>query len=356
MLIPFGRCWLALAAALAVCTAGGCRQSPQSSTLPPLGAGVPLPLFVAGATAQAPAIASRPPLVAVAFGARDSLGTRLYLSTSTDNGASFTQPEPIDGDAVPADDGTLHLSFSQTNPRSWAGPALRLEWDADGTSVSRLAQPWRWHPFLGVPASQVDDQASPVVSCSPEGALTLVVGVRGPGPASVNHELDEQACLATDRPSAVADVRGWVHAAWAGGKADDTRRVLYAASSDREWFGGAQALSEPGQRPTHVSLVTDPNDTVVTTWEGDAYGARHVFLRQLLPSHHGPATLLPPSRLSDHEGGAVPALASINGGVIVAWLGASGGGVVVKRVGLDAVCATTPAPASARAEPAKVQP
>ena len=195
-----------------------------------------------------------------------------------------------------------------------------------------------------------------MVSCSPEGALTLVVGFRGPGPASVNHDLDDQACLPADRPDAVTDVRGWVHAAWVGGQADDTRRVLYAASSDREWFGGAQAIGDPGQRPSHVSLVTDPNDTVVATWEGDAHGARHVFLRQLLPSHHGPATLLPPTRLSDDAGGAAPALASIEGGVIVAWRAASTGGVVVRRVGLDAVCAATPATASVGAEPARVQP
>lgn len=105
-----------------------------------------------------------------------------------------------------------------------------------------------------------------------------------------------------------------------------------------------------------MSLVTDPNDTVVAIWEGDARGTRHVFLRQLLPSHHGPATLLPATRLSDDAGGTVPVLASIDGGVIAAWRVASTGGVIVRRVGLDAVCAATPATAAAGAEPARVQP
>ena len=243
MLIPFGRSWLSLATALALCTLGGCRQGSPTSALPPLGPGVPLTLVVPRATTQAPVIASRPPLVAAAFGARDIMGTRFYLSTSTDNGASFTQPEPIDDKALPAGDGPLRLSFGPTNPRPWAGPALRLEWGTAGSSVTGLAQPWRWHPFLSVPAPQVDADASPVASCSAAGAVTLVAGYRGPEPASVNHGLADEACVSTDRPDAVTDVRGWVHAAWVGGPAEDTRRVLYAASSDREWFGGAQTLS-----------------------------------------------------------------------------------------------------------------
>ncbi len=184
-----------------------------------------------------------------------------------------------------------------------------------------------------------------VASCAPDGEVLLVAGFRGRGPVSVNHAMADGACVPHDH-SAVTDARQWVHAVWVGGPTDAARRVLYAASSDRQWFGGSQPLTDAGQQPSNVSLVTDPNDTVVAAWDGSSRGTRHVFLRQVLPSHHGPATLLPLTRLSDDAGGTHPVLASITGGVIAVWRVPSTGGLALRRVGLDAICAVTPAPAA----------
>ncbi len=350
---PLRRHWARVATALVLGLLSGCRQAPA---LPTLGPGVPLQLGVPGDVALAPVILARPPLVALAFAAGNTHGARLYLSTSADNGAIFTAPELVDEDVWLADDAMVDLSFSTAGSWPWDGPALRLEWRRHDGSASRLAHPWRWRPFLGVPEPRASDDEPPVASCSSNGDVILVAGFSGRGPVSANHGLADQACVPTNRPVAVADARRWVHAAWAGGADDDARRVLYAASFDREWFGGAQALNDVGQHPSHVRLAIDPNDTVVATWEGTASGTRHVFLRQLIPAHHGPATLLPLTRLSDDAGGVEPSLASIDGGVIVAWRVPSTGGVVVRRVGLDAVCAATPTAASTQAVNGGVRP
>lgn len=338
---PIGRHWATVTTMLAVGVLGGCRQVAPPPALPPLGPGTQLEFTVPGAVALAPVIAARPPLVAVAFATRDSRGARVYLSSSADNGASFTEPTPVDDDGADMETGDeeLRLLFGPPAAQPSARPSVRLEWRrADGRTVSRLVHPWRREPFRGVPMPVEVVREQAVASCAPDGEVLLVAGFRGRGPVSVNHAMADGACVPQDQ-SAVTDARQWVHAVWVGGPADDTRRVLYAASSDRQWFGGAQPLVDTGQQPSNVSLVTDPNDTVVAVWDGTARGTRHVFLRQLLPSHHGPATLLPLTRLTGDAGGSHPSLASITGGVIVVWRMPSTGGLGLRRVGLDAVCA-----------------
>lgn len=310
--------------------------------MPPLGPGSALTLAVPGARALAPSIAARSPYVAVAFATSDSRGAMVYLATSDDNGATFSTPLPISDDG-----GSQPLSVrTRVNDAAAAGeesPRVTVEWTrAGGTQSARVLKPWktrRTQEALGAASRGLPAAAT----CTQAGEVLLVAGHRGPVDVSVNHRLAEETC-ASRAPSALIDARQWAHVAWIAGPDDEAARVLYAASSDREWFGGSQAVVTPGQRPAHLSMVTDPNDTVVMTWDGDLAGRRHVFLRQILPAHHGAATLLPQTRLSTDEGGAEPAAASITGGVIVAWRESQSGSIVLRRVGLDAICETAPVP------------
>ncbi|MFN7981747.1 MAG: hypothetical protein U0Q11_07805 [Vicinamibacterales bacterium] len=321
---------------------GACRQTPHVQTMPALGPGAPMTLAVPGARALAPSIAARSPYVAVSFTTSDSRGAMVYLATSDDNGATFSSPLPISDDGG-AQSSSVHTRITDDASVGAQPPQVRVEWTrADGTRSARALNPWkagRKQQPITVPSRGLQATAT----CTPDGEVLLVAGQRGPLDVSVNHRLAEETC-ASRVPAALIDARQWAHVAWIAGADDEAARVLYAASSDREWFGGAQEVVAPGQRPAHLTMVTDPNDTVVMTWDGDMAGRRHVFLRQLLPAHHGTATLLPQTRLSTDGGGVEPATASITGGVVVAWREPATGTIVVRRVGLDAICETTPAP------------
>ncbi|MFN7984823.1 MAG: hypothetical protein U0Q11_23510 [Vicinamibacterales bacterium] len=310
-------------------------------TIPPLGPGSPIALSVPGAQALAPALVAQSPFVAVAFGTNDSRGAMVYLATSSDNGATFDASQPVSDEAGSAP-ALIRLSLSEDSSDGDSVPAVRIAWHAAGGKTSeRVIRPWHKKP-----ASTTGRQASTLTramaACTDQGEVVLTDEHRDGAQVSVNHGLAEQTC-ASRAPSALNDARHWAHVAWIAGADEAAARVLYAASSDRAWFGGAQPLVESGQRPAHLTLVTDPNDTVVATWDGDAAMARHVFLRQILPAHHGPATMLPMTRLSGDAGGVEPVTASITGGVIVAWREPLSGSIVLRRVGLDAICETAPA-------------
>ncbi len=267
----------------------------------------------------------------------------VYLATSSDNGATFTTPQPVSDETgmAPA---LVRLALSEDGADSTDAPAVSVSWSAiGGRTVERVVRPWRRRP-ASMPGRQPSPASRVTAACTDQGEVVLTNdgpdGVR----VSVNHALADETCESRT-PAAVMDARKWAHVAWIAGADTASTRVLYAASSDREWFGGAQPLVEPGQQPAHLALITDPNDTVVATWDADAATGRHVFLRQILPAHHGPATMLPVTRLSGEAGGIEPVAASIAGGVIVAWRDRQNGRVVLRRVGLDAICETTPPPA-----------
>ncbi len=334
--------WYASTSALiaAALTCAACARPASVPPLPPLGPNAPIELAVPGATALRPSVATQPPLVAVAFGTRDTRGALVYLATSVDNGATFSPPRPAtDYAAGAAEYDDIRLTFVDVEAGDAGRPRLRLEWQGrNGLAASRLLAPWARRPIE--PTSRpTQRRASAIASCESDGEVRLVAGQAGADPVSVNHGLTDQACRSRDA-AAVLDARQWVHAVWSGGQPGG-HRLFYAASSDRRWFGGAQTIDSGGQ-PAHVQVTTDPNDTVVAVWDHEVDGQRQVSLRQVLPAHHGPATLLPVTRLSDQRGGERAVVAGINGGVIAAWEVPAAGSIVIRRVGLDAICETTP--------------
>ncbi|MFN7982413.1 MAG: hypothetical protein U0Q11_11185 [Vicinamibacterales bacterium] len=335
------RVLITAAVSLATCSllAAGCRPTAPVQTLPPLGPGTAISLNVPGAQALAPRVAASSPFVAIAFGTHDSRGAMVYVALSADNGATFSEPEPVTAEGrVTGTPESVQVSLDTAAAGKAAAPAVTVAWRLqDGRTQTRVVRPWSGAP---ADASHSSDPPTAAATCTPDGEVLLVAGHRGPSDVSVNHSLENETCR-TRLPAAVIDARQWAHVAWIAGDDEASTRVLYAASSDREWFGGSQRMVDAGQRPDHLTLITDPNDTVVATWDGEAAGDRQVYLRQILPAHHGPATMLPVTRLGE-PGSVSPASASIKGGVIVSWLDTRTGSVVVRRVGLDAICETAP--------------
>lgn len=330
-------------AVMALCVAASCRQAqpPSVPRLPPLGPGPTLELPVAGGVSRAPVIAAQSPFVAVAFVASDERGARVYLATSVDNGATFARATPVPNAAPGGAYEDLDVSVVADAQARGDELRVKVQWRrADGQTASTL---------VAIPARQVPPRdlqpgdtarGTAVATCENDGEVLLVAGFKGAGPVSVNHSLPLQRCEAGSA-SAVVDARRWVHTAWVGGRDAAARRVFYAAAPDRDWFGGAHALVDAGQMPSHVRLTTDPNDTIVAVWDAQVGATRQVVLRQILPAHHGPPTLLPLTHLSAGEGGVEPAVASIDGGVVVAWRALATGTIAVRRVGLDAICDAT---------------
>lgn len=333
--------------AVVIVGSAGCRPGPTAgpvASMPPLGPGPRLDFAVPGTAALQPAVVASSPFVALAFGTRSGRGAVVYLATSSDNGATFSEPTPV------STGGSAGRAFSDISvdlvlpggTRSGERPTLTVGWKTDaGDTVSREVRPWS--RVLVEPARTPPPAPGAATVACEDGEVWLVDGPRGASRVSVNHGLQTEACGAAGA-GAVVDVRRWVHAAWiAAGPGGALSRVLFASSSDGEWFGGAQTLAESDDAPAHVHLTTDPNDTVVTVWDHLVKGTRHVSLRQVVPAHHGPATLLPRTRVSDADGGEAPVVTPIAGGVLVAWQVPATGSVSVKRVGLDAMCSIEPA-------------
>lgn len=330
-------------ALVALCALAACRQAaaPVAPPLPPLGPGTIVQLAVQGRAAQAPVVSARSPLIAVAFVASDGRGAGAYLATSADNGATFTQPRlvPDEGSAGVYDD--LDVILEPGTQAEDGEPSVRVEWRrADGRTASTRVRPWSDGATVASAPAPGVTRGMAVASCEDDGEVLLVAGFKGTGPVSVNHSLKDQQCAAGSA-AAIVDARSWVHATWVGGRDAASHRVFYTASPDRDWFGGAHALADAGQMPSHVRITTDPNDTIVAVWDAQDGATRQVVLRQILPAHHGPPTLLPVAHLSAGEGGVEPSVASIDGGVIVGWRVPSTGAVAVRRVGLDAICDAT---------------
>lgn len=322
---------------------------PATRELPPLGPGPRVDIGVPGAVAVAPSIVARSPLVAVAFATRDSRGAMVYVAVSSDNGATFSSPVPVSDEHESTSGFTdVKVAFADDAPEPIGRPALALEWrTADGRLEHRAVRPFSRRLFRREPAAGAgSSQHSAAVSCEPSGEVLLRGTLTPPLGVSVNHGLAEEACEAGEA-TAVADVRRWVHAAWIG-RADSGRsqRIFYAASSDGEWFGGSQVLADRRLDASRLQVTIDPNDTVVAVWEEAGPTGRNVSMRQVIPAHHGPGKLLPITQLSDTGSGQSPSLASIAGGIIVAWVD-DRGTISVKRVGLDAICAPESSPVAA---------
>lgn len=332
-------------AVLAVVTTAACRERrPPAPVMPPLGPGPTVELNVPGATALEPVIASNPPLVAIAFATRDPRGPMIYLTTSDDNGATFNEPQPMSGPTPAARYDKLGLSFvSSAGEPDGSLPVLKLEWQSpDGQVQSHTVQPWNERPRATAlePPKPGPTAVTTITSCSASGEAWLIGAEDLSVP--INHSLSEEACVPGE-VAAVTDSRRWIHAVWIGRAVESADpRVFYASSPHGNGFGFSQVLADNRPGPSHLRVVTDPNETVVTVWDQASEGRKEVWLRQVIPSHLGPGALLPLTRLSGAAGGESPALASIRGGVIAAWVVPGSGALAIRRVGLDALCAEPP--------------
>jgi hypothetical protein len=108
----------------------------------------------------------------------------------------------------------------------------------------------------------------------------------------------------------------------------------------------SQEVIERLNSPTadHVRTAIDDSNTLVVVWDESGSSARRIVMRRLLPGHHNIVQALPATVLSGEAPAIDPVLASVPGGVIVAWTsGPSSSSVIaMRRVGLPTVCVDLP--------------
>lgn len=326
-----------------------CSGSPVPEVSnPPLGPGAEQRFVAVHGQVRQLAVASAPPLVAIAWTSATATGHDIHVATSADNGRLFAGP--------------ARITTASTQPMS-ADAALNLDAVA-GTGPARFVVRWRGgadaraqQQGIGVssdgsPATVVADAgaaAAPVARCANDGTVEWAWGPAASDVADVNHRLPGQACVAGEVVS-VRDPRGWIHVVWIGGAHDaGARHVFYAASTDGRWFSRAQVLDqEDMDDPAEVQIAVDPNDTVVTTWRTGRMPAARIVMRQLIPAHHGTAQLLPVTTIAADGSVDRATLTAVRGGVLVAWRRADEGRTTVafRLVGLDAVCGPEVSPAA----------
>jgi hypothetical protein len=127
--------------------------------------------------------------------------------------------------------------------------------------------------------------------------------------------------------------------------AEDRVKSSGSASSARQSVS-PQEVVEWLSSPTadHVRTAIDDSNTLVVAWDESGSSARRIVMRRLLPGHHNIVQALPVTVLSGGAPAADPAVASVPGGVVVAWTsGPSSSSVIaMRRVGLATMCLDLP--------------
>lgn len=215
-----------LATALSAC---GTRPAPPAVALP-LGPAPEVRLGVRGAANSAPSLATRGPYVALAWTSRVAGGKPdIYVSTSVDNGASFSKPRRVDASSDRANIGvdqvpriTLDESTAGTQDRP-VMPVVSVAWMP--TTGRSLISPEVLDSIGGPPATHVQtalDESKTLVAVWDEtdGASRRVVLRR----LLLRHEGVAQALSATvlareasATSPVVAAIPGGVIVAWVSG-------------------------------------------------------------------------------------------------------------------------------------------
>jgi len=139
-------------------------------------------------------------------------------------------------------------------------------------------------------------------------------------------------------PAMIVDERQRVHMAWptliqeTGASAEPTLALFYAGSHDGLSFTPRQRVPTEGV-PRHVRITSQPGGSVAMVWEEGSAGSRRVALGLGIPDETG--RLRWRRRIISGDATATyPVLASVEGGVVTAWVHDTGTGpsVRVERV------------------------
>ncbi|HUL72105.1 MAG TPA: hypothetical protein VLT86_03340 [Vicinamibacterales bacterium] len=271
------------ASAIALLTAA-CSSRPSTSPPRPVpaGPGATIGIGVPSASSHAPSIAARPPYAAIAWTATMPDGhSSIYLATSVDNGGTFSAPQRIADVQAPPD-------VSAPSPRVLLG---WTRFTADDPRMPEIHVVWR-------------EEASQ--------AFRAVASV------------DDGHTFAPEQ----ADENGWpVTLPIQAGLKMPPGQMVQRAMHD--------------VKPGHHAAAYDECGTLVVTWDdgtAETEGS-HVTLRRLIRGGDGALVELQTIPLSSTAPAANPDVASLRGGVAVAWeTGGPGSQIAVRRVGFQSIC------------------
>jgi len=262
----------------------GCSRRQESLPRPVTpGTGTTFHVGVPSASNRAPSMAAQPPYAAISWTATTTDGrSSLYLATSADNGRTFSEPRLIAG-LRRAADGLVPASRVLLSRRSDS---------ANDRSIAEFHVSWR-----NGGADAYD-------------AVASIDGGRTFAPEQVDAAGWPASMLPHERPES------------------PTAPIVQRAMHDVHLVRHAAAYAECG--------------TLVVAWDdgADVAPASHVMLRRFDSSDREGLVLLQTIRLGDANATASnPAVASLAGGVAVAWeTGGTRSQIAVRRVGFQGVC------------------
>lgn len=290
-----------LGAGVLVTAAAGYLLRPDASAPPfrpvPLGPGDEIRLGVPGAVNAIPSIAARWPFVVVAWVTTTAVDSAVYVSTSTDNGVSFSTPNPIEA----------------TRTRTTAGTAL----------APRVVLGWSKLASDGAPIPpDLHLVWQPDAESGEMRAVKSINGGQSFFAEAMDHDRPVDAPLETPRAPAAPQV--------------------------------ATAVAVADAASTHPDATYDECGTLVVVWEDAAGGAPRVKMRRLVESPTGAQTALQTTVVSGASSAGYPRVASLLGGVMVAWTSGEvpAPAIALRRIGLESICQLQGAPTGRTSEAA----
>ena len=265
--------------AAALCAACSPQRSAPPRPVPP-GPGATFSIGVPSASSHGPSVAARPPYAAIAWTATTIDGqSSIYLATSEDNGRTFSPPRRI--------------ADAQTAPGAVPAPRVLLGWvrfTSDDDRMPEIHVVWREEPSKTFRAVASTDDGR---TFAPE----------------------------------EADENGWPSAlpVQAGLKTPPAPLVQRAVHD---------------VKATHHAAAYDECGTLMVAWDDEAHATpSHVTLRRLVRSADGSVVVLQTIPLSGTASAVNPVVASLRGGVAVAWeTGGADSQIAIRRVGFQSIC------------------
>jgi len=276
-----GTRWAALVATSLVLTS--CRDgSARKFVAVPLGLGAEMHLRVPGAGNAAPSIVGDWPFAVVAWTATTPEDSVVYVAMSVDNGASFSSPRPIE--------------------------ASRTRTKADAALVPRVVFGWQ----------KAGANYEPLM---PDVHIVWRIG--------------------TERGAAVRSV-----------KSTDAGRSFIDEAMDHERPVDLPLQSQRAPSPEQLSLAVadvtsaqprgtfDDCGTLLVVWDEAGAGTPRVAMRRLLEGPKDVFHALQTVTVGSQPSASRPDVASLLGGVIVAWTSgvAQESAITLRRVGLESIC------------------
>ncbi|MES1256121.1 MAG: hypothetical protein ABUS56_10965 [Acidobacteriota bacterium] len=275
-----------LAVVAAIVLVSQSTPSRRRFTAVPLGPEAETHLAVPGAMNVAPSLAARWPFVVLAWTARTAIESAVYVASSTDNGASFSRPRRIVATVSPVEAVTI------LGPRVVLGPwRTNADYEPVMPDVHVV-----WHVGAG------------------QGARRRAAKSVDAGRSFVDEPMDDDQPADLPRPGP----RTPGLAQW------------------REAFAEAP--------PAHLHGAYDECGTLLAVWDDASSGVPRVVMRRFVEDNTGAEHALQTVVVSGASPASHPTVASVLGGVIVAWTSGTVPAPVIalRRIGLESICQARP--------------